>query len=195
VHPFSGQRWSLALQGVHQVYNAVAAVTAATALGIAPDTARQALATFQPAVGRGALWLLGGRPVRVGLVKNPAGTHALLGPTLQAAPAGAGVAFLLESEPADGRDISWIWDTSFQPLCAALPRLGALVAGGGRAQELALRWKYEGIGPERVTVQPAVRPAVHALLANTAPGAPLYLFATYTALRSLQRLGERGARA
>ena len=49
----------------------------------------------------------------------------------------------LNDEIADGRDVSWIWDVDFEPLLAGLE---TLVATGSRAEELALRFKYGGLG-------------------------------------------------
>ena len=61
------------------------------------------------------------------------------------------VVVALNDEIADGRDVSWIWDVDFEPL---LPGLETLVASGGRAAELALRFRYGGLDEDAIEVEP-----------------------------------------
>ena len=61
------------------------------------------------------------------------------------------VVVALNDEIADGRDVSWIWDVDFEPLLAGLE---TLVATGGRAAELALRFRYGGLDEDAIEVEP-----------------------------------------
>ena len=68
---------------------------------------------------------------------------------------------------ADGQDVSWIWDVDFEPLLGGLEHL---IASGGRAAELALRFKYAGFPEREIEVVPAPAEALDAGLAQTPAG-------------------------
>jgi UDP-N-acetylmuramyl tripeptide synthase len=95
------------------------------------------------------------------------------------------VVVALNDEIADGRDVSWIWDVDFEPL---LPGLGTLVASGGRAAELALRFRYGGLDEHAVELEPDLGDALDRGLELTPEGGELVVLPTYTAMLGLQRL-------
>ncbi len=99
---------------------------------------------------------------------------------------------ILNDRTADGRDVSWIWDADFELLAARVRRV---TCAGTRAAELALRLKYAGVAPERLTRGAAVSaPALDAALAATADRR-LFVLPTYTALLELHaELAARGPR-
>jgi UDP-N-acetylmuramyl tripeptide synthase len=88
---------------------------------------------------------------------------------------------------ADGRDVSWIWDVDFEPLLGE-GGLERLVATGGRAAELALRFKYGGMPTEAIEVEPDLERALDRGLELTPSGAELVVLPTYTAMLALQRI-------
>src|SRR5207249_2896404 len=73
-----GRRVMLPMGGVHNVYNAAAAVAATNAMGVPPPTALAALERFQPRFGRSEMLELDGQPVWLALIKNPAGAGAVI---------------------------------------------------------------------------------------------------------------------
>src|SRR4029078_10618461 len=84
---------------------------------------------------------VGGKRILLLLIKNPAGANEAVR-TLVDGGAPRLVVAALNDEIGEGRDVSWIWDVDFEPL---LPGLETLVASGGRAAELALRFRYRGL--------------------------------------------------
>ena len=101
------------------------------------------------------------------LIKNPAGrergrAHARRRPRPRLA------VVALNDEIADGRDVSWIWDVDFEPLLDGLERV---VATGGRAAELALRFAYGGLARDRIEVVPDLEEALDRGLELTRPAA------------------------
>src|SRR6202012_1408004 len=94
------------------------------------------------------------------LIKNPAGANEVLR-TLVLEPGELDLLAVLNDRTADGRDISWVWDADFEMLAG---RVGRVTCAGTRAAELALRLKYAGVAPERLTVVPALGPALDAAL-------------------------------
>jgi hypothetical protein len=86
--------------------------------------------------------------------------------------------------------VSWIWDVDFEPLLAGID---TIVASGGRAAELALRFKYGGLDESAIEVEPDLTRALDRGLELTPDGGELVVLPTYTAMLALQRLvAERG---
>jgi UDP-N-acetylmuramyl tripeptide synthase len=189
VTPEGTRRVELALPGLYNVYNALAAATLCRALGIEVGDVAAGLGRAGPAFGRFERIELDGRTLLLLLIKNPAGANEALRTVVSAgAPKLAVVA--LNDAIADGRDVSWIWDVDFELLGAGLERL---IATGDRAAELALRFKYGGLDPSAIEVVPDLAQALDRGLGLTEPGGELVCLPTYTAMLGLQAIvTERG---
>jgi UDP-N-acetylmuramyl tripeptide synthase len=181
---------TLALAGLYNVYNALAAAAAALALGVPPAAVGAALARFAAAFGRQERFPVAGREARVLLCKNPAGVNQVLG-TVLADPRPLHLLLVLNDGIADGRDVSWIWDVDFERLAG---RTAALTASGTRAADLALRLAYAGLG-DRLEVVEEPRAAADRALARTPAGGTLYVLPTYTAMLAVrEHLARRAGR-
>ena len=178
------RRLSLPLPGLYNVYNAVAASSLALALGASLDEIETGLARFRPAFGRFERIPAGDKAVLLLLIKNPAGANEVVR-TLVADGGPRLAVIALNDNVADGRDVSWIWDVDFEPLGGALERL---VVTGGRAAELALRFKYGGVPAEQIEVVPDLERALDRGLAETPAGGELIVLPTYTAMLALRRI-------
>jgi UDP-N-acetylmuramyl tripeptide synthase len=174
----------LGLPGLYNVYNAVAAATLARALGAGLDEIATGLGRFSAAFGRFERVAVGDKGVLLLLIKNPAGANEVIR-TLVDGGAPRVLVVALNDEIADGRDVSWIWDVDFEPL---LPGLETLVASGGRAAELALRFRYGGLDDAAIELEPELRNALDRGLELTPDGGELVVLPTYTAMLGLQRL-------
>lgn len=138
----------LALPGLYNVYNALAASALAVALGIPLADIVAGLESTKAAFGRAETVTVAGRETRILLVKNPAGANEVLR-TLALEPGSHDLLGVLNDNTADGHDVSWIWDADFELLAG---RVRLATCSGTRAPELALRLKYAGIEPERIRV-------------------------------------------
>lgn len=176
VLPEGTERVTLSLAGLHSVYNALAAVAGARALGIGAADAVRGLREAQPAFGRQEPFHVDGREVRVLLAKNPAGMNEALR-TLLAAPRPLYVLAMLNDGIQDGRDVSWVYDVDFEMLA---DRAVTVVAAGTRAEDLALRLALAGVPPR--VVEPRTDEALREALALTPEGGRLDVVATYTAM-------------
>ncbi|HEY5192573.1 MAG TPA: Mur ligase family protein [Solirubrobacteraceae bacterium] len=177
----------LALPGLYNVYNALAAAALAVALEIPLADIVTGLESTKAAFGRAETVTVGGRETRILLVKNPAGANEVLR-TLALEPGSHDLLGVLNDNTADGHDVSWIWDADFELLAG---RVRSATCSGTRAAELALRLKYAGVEPERITV---VEDLSHALARvaddylDEGDKPPLYVLPTYTAMLSLREL-------
>lgn len=188
--PAGSARVELALPGLYNVYNALAAAALATAVGVGLEEIVAGLQATAPAFGRAETVTLAppgstsGRELRILLVKNPAGANEVLR-TLALEPGQHQLLGVLNDQIADGRDVSWIWDADFELLAG---RLREVVCSGSRAADLATRLKYAGVPPQRILVEPDL-PAALDLAARTGGARePLYALPTYTAMLALREL-------
>ncbi|MBO0781371.1 MAG: DUF1727 domain-containing protein, partial [Ktedonobacteraceae bacterium] len=101
------------LPGLYNVYNALAAIAAALALGIDWEPISSGIGQFKPVFGRGERIQTDGRTLRLLLAKNPTGFNEVLR-TLFSDSSSRHVLFVLNDNIADGQDISWIWDVDFE---------------------------------------------------------------------------------
>jgi UDP-N-acetylmuramyl tripeptide synthase len=191
VTPEGTRRIQLALPGLYNVYNALAAATLTRALGVELHAIADGLRRAVPAFGRFERIGLDGRTLLVLLIKNPAGANEAVRTVVSSgAPRLALVA--LNDSVADGRDVSWIWDVDFELLAAGLDRL---IASGDRAAELALRFKYSGLPSAAIEVVPDLERALDRGLELTEPGRELVCLPTYTAMLGLQAVVTRRGHA
>ena len=191
VLPRATRRVELALPGLYNVYNAVAAAALSHALGAGPDEIVAGLGRFSAAFGRFERIPVRDKRLLLLLIKNPAGANEAIRTLVDGGPPKLAVVALNDAI-ADGRDVSWIWDVDFEPLLAGLDRL---VATGDRAAELALRFKYAGMDEDAIEVEPALERALDRGLELTPDGGELVVLPTYTAMLGLQRIvAGRGLR-
>jgi UDP-N-acetylmuramyl tripeptide synthase len=172
----------IGLPGLHNVYNALAAIAAAVRLGLPPAALRDGLEVMETPFGRAETVSIGGKPVHVWLMKNPVGANAIFQTLELERPQPAFDLWIaLNDLDPDGRDVSWIWDVDFESFA---PRVRRVTCTGRRAPELALRLKYAGWPIEPADVdQDLPRSFEHAVAQ-----APERLVAlpTYTALLQLE---------
>jgi len=180
----------LPVPGLYNVYNALAAVTAALELGIAPDAIATALAEMRAAFGRVETIEVADASVSILLVKNPAGANEVLRTLrLEAADEGLDLWIALNDGIADGRDVSWVWDADFELLEGTVRHV---TCAGRRAAEMALRLKYAGWPVGAIEVEEDIEASLDRAVAQ-ASGRRLFALPTYTALLELRTLlAQRG---
>ncbi len=180
----------VALPGLHNAYNVVAATAAALALGVEPEIIGAALAQADAAFGRAERVEIDGKSLVLLLAKNPAGANVTI-QTVQLDPAPLHLLVSLNDRTADGRDVSWIWDVDYEML---LPRIAHLTVTGDRAYELALRFVYAGFPRERIQIELGAEAALDSALDALEGDGVLYVLPTYTAMLELRSiLVNRGA--
>ncbi|HEX6723906.1 MAG TPA: MurT ligase domain-containing protein [Gaiella sp.] len=182
--PAGTRRVRLAVPGLYNVYNALAAASLALSLGLALDDVGVGLERFRAAFGRFERFSVGDRGFLLLLVKNPAGANEALR-TLEEGGVPHVLVVALNDRIADGRDVSWIWDVDFEPV---LERAERIVVSGERAAELALRFTYAGFPRERLDVVPGLEAALDRGLELTPAGGELAVLPTYTAMLELRAI-------
>lgn len=167
------------VQGLYNLYNALAAFTVGVHLGVDIPATLERLEQYRPVTGRMERFCFQGKDAFLSLVKNPTGFNEALG-ALLAAGGTRDVFIAINDHDADGRDVSWLWDVDFERLALDPGPLLRFTCSGTRGEEMALRLKYAGLPVEKLSVEPDLRLAINEALAG--PAGTVYLFTTYTAL-------------
>lgn len=171
------------LPAMYNIYNAVGAVAAVSEIGLRPQTAVEALASFHCGFGRMEQFALGRAGTRMMLVKNPAGCNQVI-EFLQDITDRFVLVICLNDRGADGTDISWIWDADFEGLARMAGRIEKLVVSGDRAGDMRVRIKYAGIADEHIRVERDYEKLVEWLAGQERP---VYIMPTYTAMLELRQ--------
>jgi UDP-N-acetylmuramyl tripeptide synthase len=180
----------LGVPGFYNIYNALAATAGSIALGLDMDKITLGLARFKAVFGRIERISVDDKEVLITLVKNPTGFNEVLR-LLQGAE-NEHLLLVLNDLIADGRDVSWIWDTDMEKLTNQnVP----IIASGTRAWDLAVRLKYAGV-KSQILVEENPDRALKLALDQTPKSNTLFILPTYTAMlhlrQRLTRLGYAG---
>lgn len=183
---YQGVRTELVLPtgGLHNLYNAMAALTAAAVTGVSPTAGVEYMREYSVATGRMERFVHRGRPVLLNLVKNPAGFNQ--GLVMMAKATGRrDVLIAINDNDADGRDVSWLWDVDFEMLGNEHAAYNYFLCAGQRGGDMAVRLKYAGVPMEKILVEGDLEQAVE--LALNGGGDRVFLLATYTALWPVEK--------
>ncbi|MFV9503164.1 MAG: MurT ligase domain-containing protein [Oscillochloridaceae bacterium umkhey_bin13] len=192
-YPGGALELDLPLPGLYNALNALAAFTAALALGVPPQESRAALERFSAAFGRIERVRAGphGPPMLIALIKNPVGASETVRMVSQDATAQSlHLLIAINDRFADGTDVSWLWDAEFEQLG---PYAAHVVVSGTRAYDMAVRLKYADLPTNRLQIEPELTTALDAALAQLPAEATLLVLPTYTAMLELREvLARRG---
>lgn len=170
------------LPGGYNIYNGVAAVTVAHAMGLDEGKAVKALSTFECGFGRMEKFMLADTETRMILIKNPAGCNQVLN-FLSNISENSLFVVCLNDNYADGTDISWIWDVDFETLQRIEDKLDGILVSGVRADDMAMRFKYAGVPEDKIKV---IKDYDKLIDEFTGQNAPVYIMPTYTAMMDLR---------
>jgi UDP-N-acetylmuramyl tripeptide synthase len=165
------------MRGFYNVYNILAAVAAASTLGMPMEQLKVALLDYKPVTGRMEEFELAGKPCTLALIKNPAGVNEVL-KTILTSERDKSVAIAINDLAADGRDVSWLWDADFARLDD--PHIRQIICAGRRAADFAICLKYSGIDTRKLLLAPELPESLSLL--KQQEGDELYVLATYTNL-------------
>src|SRR5579859_1556542 len=175
------------LPGVHNVYNAVAAIGAAMSAGFKMEKAPAAIASIRPAFGRLEKIQAGDQTIYLAFVKNPTSFNLMLRLIAQHS-SEKHVMVVASNTVVDGEDFAWLWDVDIEELA---PDIRDVVCSGTKAEELAMRLKYADIATDKISIIHKREAALDAALKNAGPGGTLYIMASYTPTNELRRIMQK----
>ena len=164
------------LAGLYNAYNALAAIAFGFETGLNQEEIQKALDTYHAIFGRTEKRIINGNPAIIQLIKNPTGASEVL----KTVDLKSNIVIAINDNYADGRDISWLWDSDFEQLKNAEK---LVITSGTRAYDMATRLKYAGIPQERIIVEPNLKKAIDkATMAGKTTILP-----SYTALLKIEK--------
>ena len=177
-----GADYEISVGGMYNVYNALAATAVAEHYGVSAEKIKAGLSYDEKVFGRQEVIQIGDKRCTLVLVKNPVGLNQVVD-MIGLAPQPFSLVSLLNANYADGIDISWIWDGNHEAFAdMAIP---AVIAGGDRHQDMALRLKVAGIPEDRLTEIPSLEDVIQRI--KELPTEEVYILATYTAVLQLRK--------
>ena len=122
--------------------------------------------------------------VKIALVKNPIGLSETIS-SISLDDRSKSMLFVLNDNPADGKDVSWIWDAEVEKT-VNIKNVNKIFCSGRRAEDIALRLKYAGMPVELVEVDDNMDGAIGKVLIEEVE--IVYLLPTYTAVFQAREL-------
>lgn len=141
------------IAGLYNAYNALAAISLGFETGMNQEEIQKSLDTYHAIFGRTEKRTINGNLTVIQLIKNPTGASEVL----KTVDLKSNIVIAINDNYADGRDISWLWDSDFEQLKNAEK---LVITSGCRANDMATRLKYAGIPQEKIIVEPNIRKAI-----------------------------------
>jgi UDP-N-acetylmuramyl tripeptide synthase len=177
------------LPGIYNVYNALAAVSCALAMKLPIESIIKALSSFKGGFGRMETVKFEDKRINIILVKNPAGFNQVL-EFLLALDKNLLIAFAIDDKPADGTDVSWLWDVDFENLSGLNDETGIFYISGRRAEDMALRLKYAGIDTRSIRIIKDYNELIKSAIMRMSKDedGDFYILPTYTAMLDIRKV-------
>ena len=169
------------LSGLYNAYNALAAISFALEAGFSPVTIQDALNTYKSIFGRTEIRDIKGHKALIQLIKNPTGASEVL----KTVDLNSNIVIAINDNYADGRDISWLWDSDFEQLAGAQK---LVITSGTRANDMATRLKYAGIPQSQIIVEPSIKRAITIAAASHDTDEAITILPSYTALLKIAKM-------
>ncbi len=169
------------LIGLYNAYNALAAISQALILNIDYETIKQAVLTYQSIFGRAERKIINGHNTLIQLIKNPTGASEVL----KTVDLNSNILIAINDNYADGRDISWLWDSDFEQLKDAKK---LVITSGIRAKDMAVRLKYAGIPQEKIIIEENIQKAIEIASNTENKDEKITILPSYTALLKISKM-------
>ena len=167
-------------RGFYNIYNILAAYSAARTAGLALDHFTDVLKNFNPQNGRMEQFEIDGTHIILNLAKNPAGFNQNISAVMEDKNP-KDIIIVINDNAQDGTDISWLWDVDFDRF--SQDNIRSITVSGIRCQDMRLRMKYVDISSELID---DVKSAIEARIKDGCGN--LYVLVNYTALFSTRNI-------
>ncbi len=168
------------LAGLYNAYNALGAIALAFEMGFSQKEIQAALSTYKSIFGRTEKRTINGHPTVIQLIKNPTGASEVL----KTVDLNSIIVIAINDNYADGRDISWLWDSDFEQLKGARK---VVITSGIRANDMATRLKYAGVPEEKIKIIPSIKEAISFASASKDYSEHITVLPSYTALLKINK--------
>jgi len=168
------------LSGTYNAYNIAAVLLTSSLLGMNQKTVEAGIQSVKPAFGRQEILSIDGKVYQFYLIKNPSGFNQVIQQACTNQTDTRPILFIINDNFADGRDVSWLWDTAVEDIQPG----SHIIVSGLRAYDMALRLEYAGL-PCQVVPDPIKALQTSQKLAQADLG--VRVLPTYTGLLQLRK--------
>lgn len=169
------------LVGLYNAYNVLGAVACAMENEIDYQIIKKAVSTYKSIFGRAERRIINGHKTLIQLIKNPTGASEVL----KTVDLSSNIVIAINDNYADGRDISWLWDSDFEQLKNAQK---LVITSGIRAKDMATRLKYAGIPQEKIIVEEDIKSAIALAAKSDNIEERITILPSYTALLKISKM-------
>lgn len=163
--------------GTYNTYNVCGVYALCDTLNIKQDTLKQQISNFHFSLGRMEDMTYKGKTIKIVLTKNPIGLSESI-KLISNDNQKKSVLQILNDNPADGQDTSWIWDGNMD--IKNKDTILNYYCSGIRAEEMALRVKYTQVPEEKIIINDNPKNAIDTAIEDDVD--ILYVLPTYTAI-------------
>ncbi|MGO3018756.1 MAG: MurT ligase domain-containing protein [Anaerococcus sp.] len=179
----NGKNYQVNVGGLYNVYNALAAISCASELGLSHQMIYEGLKKQKNVFGRQETISIDGKKLTINLVKNPTGLNQVID-LLSLDKAPISLICLLNDNYADGTDVSWIYDSHFENLKDL--DIKDIYVSGIRKKDMKRRLEiaeiYDGV-IEEFNYEEDINKVIKSAKTNN-----LYVLSTYTAMNRLREV-------
>lgn len=169
--------------GFYNLYNALAAFSAARHFGLDAEVIARGMRKVVPLAGRQENVDIDGKNTTLHLIKNPVGFNQIVNLlALEKEP--FSLALLLNDLPADGVDTNWVNEADFEKLVTLTDHRPVLI-GGRRTDVLKDRLVRAGVAPSDLSLCETMPDMCRAIA--QLPTETVHILPTFTALADLRR--------
>lgn len=175
-------------EGMYSMYNYAAMLSAVRLFRLPLDAVASVFGNAPQPFGRNEHFKQNGHEVILNLIKNPTGANEVM-KVIEREPRLKNIVLVLNDREQDGRDVSWIYDTQFEKIMNE--KTNRIICTGLRRYDMALRLYYGGYDGE-ILVTSDLNEALQDAFRD---GLPIFVAATYTALRESRSIIEKEIRS
>ena len=169
-------------KGFYNIYNVATSFAAAYLMMGKVENYGNILASYKPQTGRMEEFYIG-KKVILNMSKNPAGFNQGIAAVMTDEKP-KDVAIMVNDTPADGIDISWLWDVDFERLHNA--NIRSIIISGTRADDIAVRFKYGDFDEKILKKAPTIKDAYEMI--QNGDGEVCYCLANYTSTFKIREI-------
>lgn len=177
-HNDISSKFKVNLVGLYNAYNALGAIALGFENSLNQAEIQKALDTYKSLFGRTERRTINGHSTLIQLIKNPTGASEVL----KTVDLQSNILIAINDDYADGRDISWLWDSNFEQLKNAEK---LIITSGTRANDMATRLKYAGIPANNIIIEPDIKQAIEKACVNDEK---VTILPSYTALLKINKM-------
>lgn len=166
-------------EGIYNIYNVCAAFAFCSEVGTDPNNILDRIKNFDYKLGRMEEFKFSDKLVKVALVKNPIGLTEVIN-SIYYDKRKKSILFILNDNPADGMDVSWIWDACMDKI-HGIENLKTVSCSGKRAEDIALRLKYDDLSTKMIEIDENIEKSIKKAV-NQDDVEIVYILPTYTAV-------------